>query len=222
MRCRVVLLIAASGFAFTACGADGPRGVTIERTDSAGIEIVRNLGGDLPLDWTFRRLFALGGESAGPESFYEFWPGYVTSDARGRLYILDADDYRVAVFDSTGSLIRTVGRQGGGPGEFQRPYAVAIDSAGVLAVADGGKGTLVRFASDGSVLSERRLGGALYLGGPVALTRNGIVLRGCGLSHFSWIGRRGHETKGPAGHFRLRRRVDKGRPRGTCTVRRPS
>ena len=42
-------------------------------------------------------------------------------DATGRIYVLDAPNARVVVFDSTGAVIRTIGRKGQGPGELEFP-----------------------------------------------------------------------------------------------------
>jgi 6-bladed beta-propeller len=59
-------------------------------------------------------------------------------DSRGLVYVADADQNRVQVFDGTGAFVRTIGREGGGPGEFRRPDALAIGNADTLYVASGG------------------------------------------------------------------------------------
>lgn len=50
----------------TACAADSPRRVTIERTDSAGVAIITNRGADFLVDWTFTPTLTLGGECRVP------------------------------------------------------------------------------------------------------------------------------------------------------------
>lgn len=66
----------------------------------------------------------------------------------GRVAFLDDDGNRVMVVDTTGRVVATFGRKGGGPGELSNPqYLVRTDSG--LAVYDGLKFALVRFDLDG-------------------------------------------------------------------------
>ncbi len=51
--------------------------------------------------------------------------------------IADGFSHNVKVFDPTGRLDLVLGRVGDGPGEFRTPFALAVDSAGRLAVLDG-------------------------------------------------------------------------------------
>jgi hypothetical protein len=138
-----------------ACGAgESTSGIHIERADSAGIEIVTSPGEDHELALSLRRLFTLGGKEEGPESFYFLTTGTVGSDRDGRIYVLDINAYRVVVFGPDGELIQILGREGGGPGEFQSPNGLAVTPEGVVSIFDFGKGGLVRFAADGTVLPE--------------------------------------------------------------------
>lgn len=152
-RCLVLFVLAITG-----CGA-GERtgGVHVERTDSAGIEIVTTEGADRTLELSLERLFTLGGEEEGPESFYFLPVGAVGSDGEGRIYVLDLTDRRVVVFGPAGGVIRTMGGEGGGPGEFAEPNGIAVSAEGEVSVFDFGKGGLVRFAGDGTVLPEQPL-----------------------------------------------------------------
>ena len=57
-------------------------------------------------------------------------------DAEDNLYVLDARNAVVRVFDPQGTYVRDFGERGGGPGEFRAPNAIAIDAANRLLVAD--------------------------------------------------------------------------------------
>lgn len=140
--------------ASSACGAGEVRRPLAERTDSAGVEIVISPGEDAPLGWTLERLFALGGEEEGPESFYQLYVGSIGADRAGRIYVLDYHAHHVVVFDSTGTFVRTLGGEGGGPGELKSPFSLSITPDGEVTIFDLGKGALVRFAADGAVLPE--------------------------------------------------------------------
>lgn len=58
----------------------------------------------------------------GPEknlSFGRVWD--VKADDQGNIFVLDSGNQRIPEFDGTGKYLRTIGRQGQGPGEFQSP-----------------------------------------------------------------------------------------------------
>ena len=62
----------------------------------------------------------------------------VAFDSRGHLHVLDEGAKRVVVVDGEGRLVRTVGKDGDGPGEFRSPTAFALLSGDRLAVLDFG------------------------------------------------------------------------------------
>lgn len=142
---------------WTVAGACGPGSEAgrVERTDSAGVELVVSEGNDVGLDWTAQRLFSVGGAEEGPESFHMVTAGVLGSDSLGHLYVLDPQSHRVVVFDTAGSLIRTLGEQGEGPGEVRLPGSMSVGPGGEVAVFDFGKRALVRFGSAGDVLPEQ-------------------------------------------------------------------
>ncbi|MCK5841779.1 MAG: 6-bladed beta-propeller [Candidatus Sabulitectum sp.] len=63
---------------------------------------------------------------------------------RGEILVLDGSKKQISVFSPDGEFLRTIGRQGSGPGEFLRPMAMALLGNGQIAVSDpwGGKITL--------------------------------------------------------------------------------
>jgi hypothetical protein len=90
------------------------------------------------------------GELEGEE--YENFAGItdVAFDGAGNLYVLDATAYRVIVFDPAGRYLRTIGRQGDGPGEFGFPSALAVLPNGELVVNDAARSNLQIFGPDGT------------------------------------------------------------------------
>ena len=139
-------------FSFTACGpADS--GPQVLRVDSAGIEIVESPAEDILLAWTFQREFELGGEETGPETFFAVGPLNVGVDSVGRIYVLDSQESRVAIFSPQGEFLRTVGAHGEGPGEISMGGSLAVSPGGTVSIFDYGKGGLVRFDPAGNPLS---------------------------------------------------------------------
>lgn len=172
-RIAVVLIPVAAA---VGCGGDGGGGSAVVRRDSAGLEIVRNGRADRKLEWSFTRLFALGGEDEGPESFYEVSAAQVDTDGRGRIYVLDGEGGRVAVFDSAGRPVRTMGRPGGGSGELEQPFHLVVGPADTVYVYDFPKRGFVRWAPDGSALETVAVS-LPYFGGGIAATDAPLVLQ---------------------------------------------
>lgn len=139
-----------------ACGGGDAGASLVERVDSAGVEIVVNRGEDSPLAWSFDPVYTVGGSDEDADVVARIRTTGVDVDVHGRLYVLDAVNNHVAVFDGEGGLIRTVGREGGGPGEFARPVSLTVDGAEVM-VLDARHPGLVRFDTAGHPLEPLRL-----------------------------------------------------------------
>jgi sugar lactone lactonase YvrE len=63
---------------------------------------------------------------------------------------------RVVKFSKDGTFIKAWGRKGSGPGEFDTPHSLAMDSSGRLFVADRGNSRIQIFDQDGTFLKEWR------------------------------------------------------------------
>jgi len=57
-------------------------------------------------------------------------------DAAGNTFILDSGNQRIQVFGPDGKYVRTVGRRGQGPGEFESLSSICIDRQGNIHVLD--------------------------------------------------------------------------------------
>jgi 6-bladed beta-propeller len=78
---------------------------------------------------------AVVGDSAGPGELQ--WELQVFRDASKRLLIAHKGaPSSIAVFDSTGRFLRTIGRPGSGPGEFRRIWNILPYAGGVLVTDD--------------------------------------------------------------------------------------
>lgn len=90
---------------------------------------------DDPLTPTTEDLYTVGVYSG--EDWETF--GTVTAvafDATGNLHILDSDAKRIVVVDPEGNHVRTIGREGQGPGEFSNPFGFGIMADGRIVVND--------------------------------------------------------------------------------------
>jgi hypothetical protein len=72
----------------------------------------------------------------------------VATDSDGNIYILDAGFFRIVIFSSDGSFLRSVGRKGEGPGELIFPTALAVGEQGNIYVGDRGKVVIFKQSGD--------------------------------------------------------------------------
>ncbi len=73
----------------------------------------------------------------------------VALDAQGNLYALDMQLSQISVFDPDGNLVRTIGREGEGPGEFRRANQLFITPDNKVAVSQSMPGKIVMLTPDG-------------------------------------------------------------------------
>ena len=66
----------------------------------------------------------------------------------------DKTNARIVKFSKDGKFIKAWGKEGKGPGEFDQPHGLAMDSAGRLFVADRANSRLQIFDQDGKYLAE--------------------------------------------------------------------
>ena len=105
---------------------------------------------DRPLAAELEEVYRAGGLSA-PEWAQFVNPTRMGFDAAGNLYVLDEEASRVVVIDAGGALVRTVGREGEGPGEFQSPAAIMVWRDGRFGVVDMGHVAYQLFGPDGEL-----------------------------------------------------------------------
>ena len=73
----------------------------------------------------------------------------------GELYAADGyGNARVHKFSATGELIKSWGEQGSAPGQFNLPHGIAVDSAGLVYVADRENTRVQIFSPNGEYLRE--------------------------------------------------------------------
>ena len=103
---------------------------------------------DRPLTADFPEVYRAGGLNAPDWAQFQ-GRGPTGFDAVGNLYVLDYGASQVVVIDPQGSLVRTVGREGEGPGEFGLAIQLAVWPDGRFAVSEVPRRAIHVFGSGG-------------------------------------------------------------------------
>jgi len=111
--------------------------------------------GQPPLEeWTLALTeeLTLGAEPVTLETAF-YMPLALGFDHQGAVYILDAGNHRVQVFDREGAYLRTLGALGEGPGELQDPNGMFVHGDRRVWIADTRARRIQPYAADGRPLA---------------------------------------------------------------------
>lgn len=103
-----------------------------------------------------QRLMTLGvrGEPGDDERHF-YRPTDMAITPSGDIFVTDGyGNRRILHFDKEGNYIKQWGEYGSKPGQFVLPHAIAVDSRGLLYVADRNSGRIQIFGQDGSFIDQ--------------------------------------------------------------------
>ena len=117
--------------------------------------------------------------TVGTEDDEEIFGNIVAAahDATGNVYVLDSQLVSARAFTPEGDLLGEYGRQGEGPGEYQRPREILALPDGLLAISDSRPPKIVRYQLDGTPAGDIALSGLNPSDGGF-LSANGLVVAG--------------------------------------------
>ena len=143
-----------------ACGDAGtppPSSNTV--TDSAGIRVVTTPPGDLVYAELAEEPTLSIGQLSGPD---ELLFGRIQSarrDAAGNVVVADNQAYEIRIFDEEGRHLRSLGREGEGPGEFESLQGAWPVADGGIVAADIILDRITRFGAEGTPIGTATLAG---------------------------------------------------------------
>jgi sugar lactone lactonase YvrE len=146
-----------------------PHGFSVDRDGNVWVSDARAAGGKGHQVFKFspdgRLLMTLGKPGvagSGPETFNE--PTDVVTAPNGEIFVTEghldattgrvAGNNRVVKLSKDGKFIKAWGRPGSGPGEFNAPHTIAIDSRGRLFVGDRNNNRIQIFDRNGTFIDQ--------------------------------------------------------------------
>jgi streptogramin lyase len=102
------------------------------------------------------KLGKAGVAGTGPDTFNQ--PSAVVVAPDGSIFVADGhggeSNARIVKFSKDGKFVKTWGKKGTAPGDFNEPHGIAMDSKGRLFVADRANSRIQIFDQDGKFLAE--------------------------------------------------------------------
>lgn len=154
LRSVIVAVITGTYVLCGACSPDAPPGSSVRTVIDtvSGVERVVSTG-TAPM-WTSVRVTRIGTATGdGPDAFGRIRAIELDDDLN--VYVADMQTSHIQVFDSTGRHVRTIGRRGAGPGEFETPYSLGW-LGDTLVVLDFRNARIGLFSRDGQWIDAWR------------------------------------------------------------------
>ncbi len=114
------------------------------------------------------------GVAAGAE---EYMLGAIAGIAvhADRIYVLDRQVPALRVYDLDGKHVADFGGEGAGPGEFNRPFSVAVSADGRVFVRDTTQGRISVYGDQGESLDTWPMDATYFSSRPMVVTRDGVL-----------------------------------------------
>jgi hypothetical protein len=120
-----------------------------------GVKVIKNpaesLYGEIKLE--LEEDLSIGNEE--DENYLFYRAGDIQVDTDGNIYVLDSGNHRLQVFDKDGKYLRTIGKRGQGPGEFNAPSSLQLDDeTGNIFVKDNMLRKIIIFEKQGKYIDK--------------------------------------------------------------------
>jgi hypothetical protein len=129
-----------------------------EQTQKDGVLHVMNPGKGMESGQAvaLEELWRIGGDTDDEDEFFGVI-AQILSDKKGNVYLLDTQLSQVKIFSADGEALRSIGREGEGPGEFRTPTGMFFMDDGNLGVMQVAPGKIVLLTPEGEPAGEHAL-----------------------------------------------------------------
>ncbi len=148
---RCAMSVAAAAFLLAAASGLARAGDwkgSVETVEGVKTVVNPATGFAAPATVKMPELWRIGGDTDNEDEFF----GVISDidiDANGDVYLLDSQLNEIKIYTKTGEYIRSIGREGEGPGEFRGPVAMYFTPDDKVAVVQAMPGKIVLLTRDG-------------------------------------------------------------------------
>lgn len=140
-------------------GSNDAKEIRTSDSDSAGVRVVTtHAPEDVASGWRVADTPVVSiGEASDSDGgiAWNVVEGFLLAD--GRLALFSRSTRRVQIHDRDGRMVREIGTDGQGPGEFSEPYYLLVRDDGTLDVWERRFGPVISFDTAGTFVGERHL-----------------------------------------------------------------
>lgn len=120
-----------------------------------GVKVIKNPAEPLYGEITFELEEDLSIGSEDDENYLFYRVSDIQVDTDGNIYVLDSGNHRLQLFDKNGKYLRTIGKKGQGPGEFNSPTSLQLDDeTGNIFVKDNMLRKIIIFEKEGKYIDK--------------------------------------------------------------------
>jgi hypothetical protein len=126
-----------------------------QEVEEGGVKVMLNpdKGMESAKTVELEELWRIGGDTDDEDEFFGLIAA-INADDDGNIYVLDLQLAEVKVYDPDGVYLRSLGREGEGPGEFRFPSGMFFLPDGNLGVVQTAPGRIAGLTLDGDPLSD--------------------------------------------------------------------
>ena len=157
-RAHTSAFVAAVLVSLAGCG-QRETSASVIRSDSAGISIVQSVAAQWQpgKEWRLDGPTVSIGSVDGPLESQLHRVRAVKLLPDGRIAVANGGTAEIRLYDADGRWIRSIGREGDGPGEFRVITGLQVVPPDTLIVFENGESRVTVFAADGGLVSSRRI-----------------------------------------------------------------
>ena len=156
LNIKIILFLLLSVLIFSNCSSNKEFSAPYLEETVDDVRFLHNFQPDIHKQIRFIEELIIGNDSIAEENMF-LDPSEIEIDSEGNLYILEKLDSTIKKYNPSGHLIKKIGRQGQGPGEFVELSSIEINSKNEIFAYDSRLRKIEVFTTNGNLIKTMKL-----------------------------------------------------------------
>lgn len=156
LNIKIILFLLLSVLIFSNCSSNKEFSAPYLEETVDDVRFLHNFQPDIHKQIRFIEELIIGNDSIAEENMF-LDPSEIEIDSEGNLYILEKLDSTIKKYNPSGHLIKKIGRQGQGPGEFVELSSIEINSKNEIFAYDSRLRKIEVFTTNGNLIKTIKL-----------------------------------------------------------------